>query len=173
MYCSGCGQALTPGQGFCPQCGRSAGVPVSPMPPVPGLEFQLQNYAGKVKALSVVWLIYAAFSLLTGFIGLFWANAFFSGHFGPWMNGPWANGSMPPMWFGPVILRFAGMFLVLRAGLALAAGWGLMQHAEWGRSVAIVAAFLCLLKLPFGAALGIWTQVVLLGYRNSTLYEQL
>lgn len=178
MYCSGCGQALAPGQTFCPQCGRPATAPVSTVPPVPGLEFQLQNYAGKVRALSVVWFIYAALSLLTGFIGLFWANAIFSGHFGPWMHGPWANGpwadgSTPPMWFMPAILRFAGVFLVLRAGLALAAGWGLMQRAEWGRIVAIVAAFLCLLKIPFGTALGIWTLVVLLGYRNSTLYSQL
>jgi hypothetical protein len=148
-------------------------APVSAAPSVPGIEFQLQNYAGKIKALGVVWFIYAAFSLLTGLMGLFWANAFFSGHFGPWMNGPWANGSTPPMWFMPAILRFAGVFLVARSCLALAAGWGLMQRAPWGRIVAIVAAFLCLLKFPFGTALGIWTLVVLLGYRNSTLYEQL
>jgi hypothetical protein len=57
--------------------------------------------------------------------------------------------------------------------LALAAGWGLMERAPWGRIVAIVAAFLSLLRFPFGTALGIWTLVVLLGYRNSTLYEQL
>jgi hypothetical protein len=39
--------------------------------------------------------------------------------------------------------------------------------------VAIVAAFLSLLKFPFGTALGIWTLITLLGYRNSTLYSQL
>jgi hypothetical protein len=39
--------------------------------------------------------------------------------------------------------------------------------------VAIVAAVLSLLKFPFGTALGIWTLVVLLGYQNTTLYEQL
>jgi hypothetical protein len=143
-----------------------------------GMEFQLQHYAGKVRALSVVWFIYAVFSLLKGIVGLFWANALLFGHFGPWangpwMNGPWADGATSPMWFMPAILRFAGIFLVFRAGLALAAGWGLMQRAEWGRIVAIVAAFLCLLKFPFGTALGIWTLVVLLGYRNSTLYRQL
>jgi len=173
MYCSGCGFALTAGQGFCPQCGRPAATAV---PPVPGLEFQLQNYAGKVKALSVVWFIYAAFSLLTGIIGLVFANAFLSGRFGPWFqspHGPWGNGGMPPMWFGPAILHFAWVFLVVRAGLALAAGWGLLERAPWGRIVAIVAAFLILLKFPFGTALGIWTLVMLLGYKNSTLYEQL
>jgi hypothetical protein len=48
-----------------------------------------------------------------------------------------------------------------------------MQHAQWGRMVAIVAAIICLIKIPFGTAMGIWTLVMLLGYRNGTLYEQL
>ena len=48
-----------------------------------------------------------------------------------------------------------------------------MQHAPWGRGVAIVAGFLTLLKFPFGTALGIWTLVTLMGYRNATLYDQL
>jgi hypothetical protein len=48
-----------------------------------------------------------------------------------------------------------------------------MERSEWGRIVAIVAAFLSILKFPFGTALGIWTLVMLLGYRNTTLYDQL
>jgi hypothetical protein len=144
-----------------------------PIPPVPGLEFQLQNYAGKIKALGVVWLIYAAVALVTGIIGLAFANAFLSGHFGPWMNGPWAHGPMPPMWFGPAILHFAWVFLLVRVSLAAVAGWGLLERSQWGRIVAIVAAILSILKFPLGTAMGIWTLVVLLGYRNSTLYDQL
>jgi hypothetical protein len=137
---------------------------------VPGLEFQLQNYAGKVKALSVVWFIYAAYSLITGFVGLAFANAFLSGRFCPWMQGPWGHA---PFFFGPAMIHFAWIFVSIRGGLALAAGWGLMERTEWGRIVAIVAAFLSLLRIPFGTALGIWTLVVLLGYRNTTLYEKL
>ena len=174
MFCSGCGQVLAPGQGFCPQCGRPAATPV---PPVPGLQFQLESYAGKVKALSVVWFIYAAFSLASGLAGLFFANAIFSGRFGPWMYGPWGHGPMMPFWFGPAVLHFAWAILMVRTGLALAAGWGLWERTPWGRSVAIVAAFVTLFSFPssfpFGTALGIWTLVVLLGYRNTTLYEQL
>jgi hypothetical protein len=47
-----------------------------------------------------------------------------------------------------------------------------MEQAPWARTVAIVAACLSLLKIPFGTALGIWTLVMLVGYRNATLYEQ-
>jgi hypothetical protein len=139
-----------------------------------------------VKALAVVWFVYAGFSLLLGVLGLAFAHAilfghFLSGHFGLWSFGPstgdghfvpWAGCPMP-MWFWPVLVSFAWVFLGLRSVLAVVAGWGLLTHSQWGRIVAIVAAFLSLLKFPFGTALGIWTLVTLLGYRNSTLYEQL
>jgi len=165
MFCSGCGQAMEPGQAICPKCGR----PLAPaVPPVPGLEFLVASYAAKVKALSIFWFVYAGLSLLLGFAGLSFAKAFMSGGFGPWMRGP-----LPPDWMGPAFLHFIWVMLVLRAALALAAGWGLFEHTQWGRMVAIVAAILSLLKFPFGTALGIWTLVVLLGYRNSALYEQL
>ncbi len=169
MYCSGCGQALAPGQPFCPNCGR----PVAPVAPaVPGLQFQVETYAGKVKALSIVWFIYAGFCLMTGVLGLVFAHAFLSGGF-PWMRGPWTQGPFPPGWIFPAVLHFAWVFLIIRVGLAVVAAWGLLERSQWGRVVAIVAAILSLLRFPFGTALGIWTLVVLLGYRNSTLYEQL
>lgn len=170
MYCSGCGQVLAPGQTVCPQCGRPA---MAPIPAVPGLEYQLQSYAGKVKALSIVWFVYAGLVAVTGVASLAFANMFFNGHFGYWMHGPWMHGPFPPEVLGPVLMRFAWVAMLVRAGLAAAAGRGLYERTPWGRIVAIVAAILCLLKFPLGTALGIWTLVVLLGYRNSTLYEQL
>jgi hypothetical protein len=170
MYCSGCGQAWVPGQPVCSRCGRTMMVAA---PPIPGLQFQLDSYAGKIRALSIVWFIYAGLSMLLGVLGLAFAGAFFTGHFGPWAHGPWGNGPFRPEWFGPAMLHFAWLFVVVRAGLAFAAAWGLMERTEWGRIVAIVAAFLCILKFPIGTALAIWTLVTLMGYRNSTLYEQL
>jgi hypothetical protein len=142
------------------------------------MQFELESYAGKIRLLGIVWFVYAGLSLLLGLAGLTFAKAFLSGNFGPWtngpwMNGPWAHGPVPPMGFGPAIVHLIWVMLVLRAGLAIAAGFGLMEHAQWGRLIAIVAAIFSLLKFPFGTALGIWTLVMLLGYRNSTLYDQL
>jgi hypothetical protein len=175
MYCSGCGQPLTPGQPACAQCGR----PASPaVPQVPGFAFQIENYAGKIRALSVVWGIYAAFSLLTGIAGLTFAHAFIGNHFGPfghgpWGNSPWSGSPFPEEWFGHAIFGFIWGALLVRSALAILVAWGLYERAQWARIVAIVVAFLSLLKFPFGTALGIWTLVVLMGYRNSTLYDQL
>jgi hypothetical protein len=169
MFCSGCGQVIAAGQTYCPQCGRPVAAAV---PPIPGIQFEVESYAGKVKSLSTVWFIYAAFSFLAGVAGLTFAQAFFSNHFGNWGHGPWSNGPGPE-WFGPVFMHFAWSALIVRSGLALVAAWGLLERTHWGRVVAIVAAVLSLLKFPFGTAIGIWTLVLLLGYRNTTLYEQI
>jgi hypothetical protein len=170
MFCSGCGQALLQGQPVCPQCGR----PVAPVvPPVPGMQFQLESYAGKLRALTVVWALYAGYSVLKGMAGLAILNGFFTNHFGNWNHGPWSEGSMPPEWLGQAIFHVVWVGLLIRVALALVAAWGLHERTQWGRIVAIVAAILNLLHPFLGTALGIWTLVVLLGYRNSTLYEQL
>lgn len=167
MYCSGCGQALGQGQLVCPQCGRQVAPPV---PPVPGLQFEIENYAGKIRLLSIFWFVYAGLGFLVGIAGLTFMKAFFAGAGGPW--GPWMHGPMP-FFMGPAFFHLIWIFLVGRSLLAAAAGYGLMTHAPWGRLVAIIAAILSLLKIPFGTALGVWTLLVLLGYRNEQLYNQI
>jgi hypothetical protein len=126
------------------------------VPPVPAMQFQLESYATRVRALSVVWFIYAGLALVGGFVGMTFARGFMFNHFGPW--GRW-NGPFRPEWFGPAILQFMWVFLVLRAALLFGAAWGLMERAPWGRVLAVVAAFLSLFKF--------------MGYRNQTLYDQL
>jgi len=166
MFCSHCGQALLNGQPFCAQCGQ----PVQPMtPPIPGFEFELDTYAAKIKALSIFWLVYAGLAILVGLASLSFARLFLMG--GPF--GPWLHTNPPPDWLLPALLRFAWITIVVRSVLAAVAAWGLWERSGWGRIVAIVAAFASILKFPFGAALGIWTLVVLLGYRNRSLYHQL
>jgi hypothetical protein len=143
-----------------------------PPPTYPGFQFELVNYASKMRALSTVWFIYGALALAFGIVGMFFADAWVNGH-GPWMHGPWAHGPFPPFWFGPTLVRFGWFYVIARSGLAVLAGYGLMERASWGRIVAIIAAFANLIKFPFGTAIGIWTLVMLMGYRNTTLYDEL
>ena len=165
MFCSGCGRPLEAGQPACPQCGH----PVAPaVPPIPGFEFQLAGYSNKVRMLGILWLVYAAFSVIAGFAAMSFAKAFFEHGFGPW-----GHAQMPPDWFFPMAIHFAWLAIAVRGVLCAVAGWGLLEHTQWGKVMAIVVAILSLIKIPFGTALGIATLVILLGYRNSTLYEQL
>ncbi len=173
MFCSGCGQALQPGQTACPQCGRPVAPVMPPIPPIPNLELQLQTYAGRVRALSIVWFVYGGLSLLLGFAGMTFLHAFLNSGFGPWSHGSMGDGPWSQPWFGTAIIHFAWALILVRSALAFVAGWGLMERTEWGRIVAIIAGILSLLKVPIGTALGIWTLVTLLGYRNSTLYNEL
>ena len=163
MFCSGCGRTLAQGQVVCPQCNRPVAAQV---PPVPGFAIVLAAYASKIRVLGVLWLVYAGITLIFGLAGLAFAHAFLSG-------APWAHGPMPNMWFFPGLLRFAWIFLVGRAALAAVAGWGLLERTQWGRIVAIVAAILCLIRIPLGTALGIATLIILMGTRNWALYEDL
>ena len=75
------------------------------------------------------------------------------------------------LWTGDYSFRLDHGDSALRAGLC--GRVGIDGARPWGRVVAIVAAFLCILKIPFGTALAIWTLVTLLGYRNTSLYDQL
>lgn len=179
MFCSGCGQSLDAGQNFCPRCGKPAtpaaqGAPAAPpvpgAPPIPGFDLLVRNYAGKVRVLAVLWFVYAALSVLVGFASLTFLRAFFSGGFGSWMGG--MGGSAPPSWVFPAIIHFAWITIAIRAILAVVAAWGLIERTQWGRIIAIVAAIL-VIRFPMGTALGIATLVILLGSRNSSLYEQL
>ena len=172
MFCSGCGQPLVQGQPVCAACGRPI---VAAMPAVPNLGFQLQNYSSRVRALSIVWFVYGGISLVFSLIGMTFMRAWLGG-FGPFAHGPWAHspwGNGPEEFFGPALIHVAFGFMLVRSALALIAGWGLMERTQWGHVVAVVAAVFSLLRFPVGTALGIWTLVTLLGYRNSTLYEQL
>ena len=109
-----------------------------PVPPVPNFGFQLQNYAGRVRALSIVWFVYGGLlPACSASLGLTFANAFLHGGFGPWGHGPWR--SLELVVLARRSLRFVWSILLVRSGLALIAGWGLMERTQWGRVVAIVA----------------------------------
>jgi hypothetical protein len=177
MYCNECGQALVAGQAFCPRCGRVSGMP-APMPRVSGAWLPLEMIERRVNALAVAWLVYGGLIAVTGFFGLAFAHAFLSGHMGPFNGDPrmWNGHGFGRRWFfGPgmplFFMRFAWITLAMRAGLALAAGFGLLHKTTWGRALALVAGCLALIHLPFGTALGIWTLVVLLNAPNAAGYE--
>jgi hypothetical protein len=135
------------------------------------MAYLVATYASKVKTLGVFWIVYAGLNLLLGLAGMAFLRAWTS-HWG-WNHGPWSGGFPFSPWFGPALLHFAFTVVWLRTGLAFAAGWGLIERTQWGRFVALVAAFLTILKFPFGTALAIFTLVLLLGYRNNALYAEL
>ena len=181
MYCSGCGEVLA-GRAVCPRCGRVHAMPGGPlggpagygMPAYAGMPVPLASVERRVNSLAVCWLVFAGLTALFGLMGLAFAHAFMAGHGGPWNHG-FGPGFGHRYWEGPgmplFFLRFAKVALLLKVGLAVAAGMGLLRKARWGRSVAIVAACFALFSFPLGTALGVWTLAVLLNGFNAAGYQ--
>jgi uncharacterized membrane protein (DUF2068 family) len=71
--------------------------------------------------------------------------------------------SMPvsmPAFVAP-FLGAIGMVLLGFAIVGAIAGWGLIARRPWARMLAIVLGCICLIHIPFGTALGIYTLWVL------------
>ena len=132
--------------------------------------FPLALVERRINALAVAWLVYAGLMAVTGFVGLAFAQTLMS-HMGPWQHGMWHGWGRPLM--PGFLMRFAWVAIGLRLALALAAGYGLMQKVRWGRAVAIVAAILSLIHLPFGTIIGVWTLVVMLSAPNLMGWEMM
>ena len=126
-------------------------------------------YASKIRVLGILWLVYAGITLVFGIVGLAFAHPFSQEASVPGRTDPLVAHVVLPR----ALLRFAWMFMVGRSILAAVAGWGLLERTQWGRIVAIIAAILCLVRLPLGTALGIATLIILIGTRNWSLYEEL
>ena len=170
MFCSACGQQFQAGESRCPKCGWTPATPATPpVVPVPSFEIELARYAGKVRVLGILWLVYAGLSLVLGFATMNFLHNLFSGGF-PFMGHDHPN---LPDWFAPALIHFAWIMLSVRAIICAIAGWGLLERAQWGRIMAIIAAVVCTLKFPLGTALGVATLIILLGCRNSALYDNL
>jgi hypothetical protein len=126
-----------------------------------------------VKTLGILWCVYGAYRVLAGItasvflLGL--RNSGFFERFNPDRSFPFA--SLTPMMGG-----FAAVVLVMTIGaaaLAFFTGYSLLNRKSWGRTLAIVAAVLALIKIPFGTGLGIYTLWVLVPGQSGVEYEAL
>lgn len=167
MYCSGCGQLIPPGQQFCPNCGR----PVPQLDTAAAVPYFYTRVHRHIQPLSILWIAYAAWTLLGWLIAMSVFGGVFGHYFGHWNHGPWGEGfpfaHLP--WFVPLITAI----IVGRAILALIAGLALVNRAPWARIFAIVVAFLTIVKPITGTALAIYTLWALLPAASAREYEQM
>ena len=172
MYCSGCGQPIEPGQQFCRNCGRAipqvspigTGVPMAPRP------WFYTRVHRHIQSLSILWIAYGVWTIFQGVLAMSFFAGWFHGYFGHMHHGPFGEfpfGNMP--WLGPVIT----IAVIGRAILCFATGFALHRRTSWARILALVAAFLTLIKPIAGTALAIYTLWVLLPSPSAQEYEQM
>lgn len=186
MVCANCGGQI---QGaFCSKCGAPAAAPAPPYgaQPQPGYPAPPPNayaappaqmmYVPRVsrhlQTLGILWLVYGAYRALAGAV----AVLFLMGVATPPFLGGMGPRGMTFMPFAPVmggLAAVAGVFILLSSCLSFATGFALMTRKPWGRTLAIVAAVLSLIKIPVGTALGIYTLWVLAPSASGMEYDSI
>jgi zinc-ribbon domain len=170
MVCQACGTPVVESVHYCSKCGaqvvmtQSPAQPQQPMYagyPQPPIPMYVPRVHRNLQVLGILWCVLGVYRVASGLIGVFFLRAMSTHNFGDdWMLGGRWHGPFAPSWVGnlwPVV----AVATICMAALALLAGYGLLQRRPWGRTVAIVAAILALIKIPFGTALGIYTLWVL------------
>jgi hypothetical protein len=167
MYCSVCGQPLNAFQTICGKCGGQV-VPIASRAPVPYGQTRVHRH---VHTVAILWIIYSLWMLLH------WAIAvgFLAGAFGHWgrlghgFDGLYTFPFMHATWLVPLITAV----LVGRAILCVVTGISLLRRAPWARTLALVTAFLTLIRPLTGTALAIYTLWVLLPSASGQEYDQI
>lgn len=151
MYCNSCGSALNANQTVCGKCGNAVIGRIT-----------LSRVEQNVKLLGILWIAYALFEAIAGCIQLIVAHTIF---------GRYSSGEHPA--FLHPLLSGIAVFLLVKAGLSLLSGLGLLERQSWARTLALVMALLALLNLPFGTALGVYTLWVLMSPHADIEYNRL
>lgn len=159
MFCDACGAQVLDSQRFCGTCGKALGAAVAGR--------VSSRVADHRQILGILWVIYAILHIIGGGILFVMANTFFA-HLG---NMPRPQGG-PPLTFLTPLLGFISILLLGKGLLAIAAGIGLLQKSHWARLIALVSAFVALIDIPLGLALGIYTIWVFLAQGAEQEYEK-
>jgi hypothetical protein len=115
--------------------------------------------------LGILWLALSAMNAVGGLFLIFLANTLFA-HLHELGTPPdVAVGFLRPL------IGIIGALVLAKGAAGFLAGWGLLQREPWARILTIVLAFLSLINIPFGTALGIYTLWVLLPATADEEYE--
>ena len=170
MFCQYCGSMLDEGARFCKSCGNA--VPVPATAPRTVAADPVQVLSNHVRILGIVWLVYSIFHMVMAI----WTLVF-SHYFLPAMQDMLSHAAAPIPF---PIVHFMGWFYALTSVygvatgiLGLFAGIGLLQKKPYARALAIVAAFICVISVPFGTAVGAYTLVVLLPGHAGREYQRI
>ncbi|MGA8109501.1 MAG: hypothetical protein WB974_08710 [Acidobacteriaceae bacterium] len=159
---------MDPYQPYCSRCGRQV-TPIATATPPPWYWTRVHRH---VHTLGILWVVYAAWILIHWLTVIPFLEGIFRGWGFPLGHGydgfySFPFGNVP--WFIPLVTGI----LVIRAILCVVTGMALLRRAPWARALAIVTAFLTLIRPITGTVLAIYTLWVLLPSASGQEYEQI
>jgi hypothetical protein len=125
-----------------------------------------------VHTVGILWIAYAAWTLLHWAIAVGFLAGMADGwglHMGHGFDGLYGFPFSHMAWFIPLVTTI----LVVRAVLCLATGFALLRRAPWARTLALVTAFVTLIRPITGTVLAIYTLWVLLPNASAQEYDQI
>jgi hypothetical protein len=150
MFCNFCGNALYENQTVCSKCNNAI---------VRGGASRVEHH---LKLLGIFWIADAVLHVIGGCVLLIVANTIFAR----------SSEAEHPAFLHPLLMGIAILVLAIAAG-SLIAGFGLLERQAWARPLALVMAFLALLNVPLGTALGVYTLWVLMSPLADSEYHRL
>jgi hypothetical protein len=148
MFCNFCGSPVAPEQFVCSHCGsRTVGVLVA--------SAARKRVAEHIHLLAILWFVLGAFFLVPAVVMAVLAAVITA----PLVS---TGADKIAFLFAPGVFVVLCVVFLVSAALRFAAGWGLLKLRPWGRTYALVMAFLALFCPPFDTALGVYTLFVLL-----------
>lgn len=174
QFCSRCGARVPPPGGYQyqpPVAPPAAGYgpPAQPYAYPPAVYVpRVQNH---LKTLGILWCIYGGYRLLTGIAASVFLMGMSHNHFFDQFR---PERAFPFAFMTPMMGSLAVIVLVVvifAAALAFFTGFSLLHRKSWGRTLAIVAAVLSLIKIPIGTGLGIYTLWVLAPGQSGAEYD--
>ncbi|MGA9474053.1 MAG: zinc ribbon domain-containing protein, partial [Terriglobales bacterium] len=168
MFCQYCGNQLDDGAQFCRSCGKPTTLPA----PRVVVADPLQVLSNHLRIMVVLWVVYSGFRIVLAVWTLFFARYFL-----PMIEAMLEKDSGPlpfPMFqFARVFYTVSFFYGIATGILGVIAGYGLLQRKPWGRIVALIAAFIGVISIPFGTAMAIYTLLILLPEHADREYLQL
>ena len=181
MFCDQCGKQSNPDSKFCSNCGRSfipAAAPAASQPPptarpmqysAPAMAPASMKMDNHLRILGIIWILRGVLHAFGGIWLGFMGSTFL----------PHVINSYPRVFFGMPFGRLIGSSIAFGGFIAVAfgiidvlTGWALLQHEQWGRTLALVVGVITLLSFPFGTALGIYTLIILLPSQSEEEYRR-
>jgi hypothetical protein len=159
MFCNYCGSPIAAEQAVCPQCGKSPiGARVA--------SAARTRVAEHIHVLAILWFVDGALLLIPAPVMAVLAAV---------VGAPvaWHGANHAWLVFAPSLFVILCLIFLVSAALRFVAGWGLLKMEPWGRIFALVMAFLDLIHVPLGTALGIYTLFVLLPDAAGDEYRQM
>jgi len=159
MFCNNCGSPIAAEQSICGHCGKSTtGARVA--------SAARMRVGEHIHLLAILWFIDGALLLIPAIVMAVLAGV---------VTSPlgWHGGNNVAFVIVPGLFMILCVVFLLFAALRFIAGWGLLKLEPWGRVFALVMAFIDLLHIPLGTALGVYTLYVLLPDAAGDEYRQM